>query len=173
MSAMETGRRRFLWLSGGLAAWLSAGYGISKLNWGDPADVVVAVLTRQLGYLDVDRASFRLFASDYAVARRKHRRGLSVLSAVALPLRLFTPAPWLEPGNALSRLEDNVVSRYLLSTDFFQHGADEASSVNYVAFYDPYNAICRNPFVNESETLRERNARNSSGGSSRRGEPSS
>lgn len=36
-------------------------------------------------------------------------------------------------------------TRFLLSTDFFDHGADATRTVKYVAFYDPYLAPCRLP----------------------------
>ena len=35
--------------------------------------------------------------------------------------------------------------RFLLSTDFFQNGADESRLVRYVSFYDPYVSPCWNP----------------------------
>ena len=35
--------------------------------------------------------------------------------------------------------------RFLLSTDFFQNGADESRFIRYASFYDPYVSPCWNP----------------------------
>jgi hypothetical protein len=51
-------------------------------------------------------------------------------------------------GHPLRRLEDNIVTEYLLSTDFFFHDADESREVRYLSFYEPRLAPCRNPFAN-------------------------
>ncbi len=47
----------------------------------------------------------------------------------------------------LSRLRSwpsYVFTDFLLSTDFFRHGADETRRVKYVALYAPYITICHN-----------------------------
>jgi hypothetical protein len=41
---------------------------------------------------------------------------------------------------------DEVFSRFLLSTDFFVHGADESQPVRYVRLYDPNTTPCLNYF---------------------------
>jgi hypothetical protein len=46
-----------------------------------------------------------------------------------------------------SPLPSDVYTRYLLSTDFFRHGADESRTVRYVGFYDPDNTPCGNPLA--------------------------
>jgi hypothetical protein len=38
-----------------------------------------------------------------------------------------------------------IASRFLLSTDFFQTGADESRPPRYVTYYDPYRSPCYNP----------------------------
>ena len=43
-----------------------------------------------------------------------------------------------------------VPSRFLLSTDFFQNGADESRPVNYVAFHGAYTTPCYNPLIPSS-----------------------
>ena len=40
-----------------------------------------------------------------------------------------------------------VGSRFLLSTDFFQHGGDESRALRYVAYFDPYRSPCYNPLA--------------------------
>ncbi len=41
-----------------------------------------------------------------------------------------------------------TLKRFLLSTDFFQNGADESRRVAYVAFYHPYRTPCYQPLAN-------------------------
>lgn len=144
---MRMRRRRFLLLGVGAAAGVAASYGLSKGQWGRPTAAIVAILERRVGYLQVDRASFDRFAAEYVLARKRFHRELSLMSLFALPYRYVTPYAWLKQGHALRRLEANVVSLYLLSTDFFENGANESRPVAYVEFHDPYGIACRNPFV--------------------------
>ena len=144
---MRLRRRRFLVLGAGSAIAIATGYGVMRWYRGDPKSVIVAILERRVGYLQVDRASFDRFAVDYLESRKGYERELAVMALFSLPYRYVTPYPMLKQGHSLRRLESNVVSRYLLSTDFFEHGADESRHVTYVEFHDPYSIACRNPFV--------------------------
>jgi hypothetical protein len=50
----------------------------------------------------------------------------------------------------LGRLDDpgnDFYTRFLLSTDFFQHGADEARELQFVALYAPSITLCYNPLA--------------------------
>jgi len=144
---MSLRRRRFLLIGAGSAVGLVTTLGVGRWYRGDPPSVIAAILERRLGYLQVDKASFARFAVDYVETRKEYQRELSLLAMLSLPYRYVTPYPWLKSGHSLRRLEDNVVSRYLLSTDFFAHGADEARPVAYIEFHDPYSIACRNPFA--------------------------
>lgn len=121
--------------------------------WGDPTDAIEAILKRRVGHLRVEAKAFSRFSAEYLKARAEHEEGLRRLSTAALGLQFFTPYSWLRIRHPLRRLENNVVSMFLLSTDFFQNGADERRLVTYVAFYDPLAAVCRNPFVNKNAGL--------------------
>lgn len=147
---MTIARRRFLGFGAGLVAGTAALYTAYKWRWGEPTEVIVAILSRRLGDLRVETASFHRFAAEYVEFRKDYRRQLSILSIVSLPLQYVTPYAWVEQGGAVRRLEDNVVSLYLLSTDFFQNGADSNRPVSYLSFYDPYTAVCRNPFLDRA-----------------------
>ena len=144
---MSLRRRRFLLLGAGSAVVVATGYGVARWYRGDPKSVIFAILERRLGYLQLDRLSFERFAVDYLETRKAYKRELELMALFALPYRYITPYPLLKQGHSVRRLESNVVSRYLLSTDFFQHGADESRQIKYVGFFDPYNIACRNPFV--------------------------
>lgn len=141
---MGLSRRKFLAL--GLAAGAVPLYALYAWRWGDPTDVIVAILERRVGYLRVEPATFRDFAKDYASFQKRHEHEFAVLTDISLLLRFFSPYRWLAQGHAFRRLEDNVVSSYLLSTDFFANGADEQRAVAYISFYDPYVRPCSNPF---------------------------
>jgi len=141
---MNLSRRKFLVL--GLAAGAVPLYAMYAWRWGDPTDIIVAILKRRVGYLRVEPSTLYDFAKSYISSRKEYDRKLATLSAISLPLQFLSPYRWLAQGNALRRLEDNVVSGYLLSTDFFANGANEQRAVSYISFYDPYTRPCGNPF---------------------------
>lgn len=144
---MRLRRRRFLLIGAGTAVGIVTTFGVARWYRGDPASVIVAILERRLGYLNIDRGSFQRFTTDYLESRKEYRRELTLMAMFSLPYRYVTPYPILKQGHSLRRLEANVVSRYLLSTDFFEHGADESRALRYIDFHDPYRIACRNPFV--------------------------
>lgn len=146
---MLTTRRKFIGLGLGALVGATAITTVYKWYFGDPQSVIVAILNRRLGLLKVDRRSFKLFAVDYLNFRHDYRRQLSAMSIVSWPLRYISPYGLLPMGASLRRLEDNIVSKYLLSTDFFQNGSTSNMPVQYLSFYDPYVSICRNPFLNQ------------------------
>ncbi len=141
---MKLSRRKFLAL--GFVAATAPLYALYAWRWGDPTDIIVAILKRRVGYLRVEPDTFHDFAKSYISSRKDYERQLATLSAVSLPLQFFSPYRWIAQGNALRRLEDNVVSSYLLSTDFFANSANEQREVSYISFYDPYARPCSNPF---------------------------
>jgi hypothetical protein len=144
MPDMKNSRRTFL--AFGAASTLAGLYVAYLWRWGNPTDVVISILERRVGYLKVERDTFRQFAQDYVVSRKQHSRMLGLLSAFSMPLRFFSPYDWLQQNHGFQRIEDSVVSLYLLSTDFFQNGASEERPVTYLSFYDPFVTVCRNPF---------------------------
>jgi hypothetical protein len=44
----------------------------------------------------------------------------------------------------------SVYMRFLMSTDFFQHGADESRTIGYALFYEPTITPCYNPFTSQA-----------------------
>lgn len=131
----------------GLIVVAAVPYAWYHLRHGKATRIVLAVLKRRLGYLKVEPGSFERFAAEYVEYKQSHAKQLARLSAVAFPLTYVTLYRWLPMGHPLRRLEDNVVTKYLLSTDFFFHGADESRELKYLSFYDPAAAACRNPFA--------------------------
>jgi hypothetical protein len=81
-------------------------------------------IQRAFSYLQLEPGTAEAFVTDYT----RHRA----------PLRRFVPPP---------DAQEDFFDRFLLSTDFFQHGADESRRVRYSRFYDPYVNPCWNPFL--------------------------
>jgi hypothetical protein len=142
---MDLSRRKFLALA--LAVGAIPLYAFYSWRWGDPTDIIVAILKRRVGYLRVEPGTFNKFAKDYMLHRKNYAHMLASLSMISLPMQFLSPYHWLKHGNGLRRLEDNVVSQYLLSTDFFDNDADEHRVVSYISYYDPYTRLCSNPFI--------------------------
>jgi hypothetical protein len=59
-------------------------------------------------------------------------------------------------NSAKSGKVHQLVSAYLLSSDFFQNKMDETRIVKYVGLYDPYTRPCSHPFshVHYTENLK-------------------
>lgn len=136
--------RRRGFLAGASVAALSVPYVGFKLVFGSPEDIVVAVLRRRLSHLRIDQNSLAPFAAAYVAFKAQHEARLKLLSVIALPYRFVSLYGLFPTGHPMRRLEDSMVSKYLLSTDFFEHGADEARLLRYVAFYDSATTPCRN-----------------------------
>jgi hypothetical protein len=143
-----TNRRRVL--LGGLGV-----VGVVALGaWGGGRPVlesrIADVLQRRLSFLKLNPDGVRAFARDQvtAVFNKKiptwNRLRYHFLSAVAPSFQRFYRST--DKRSRLARLEDTLISTYLLSSDFFLNGADESRTVNYVAYYDPLRP-CQNPFA--------------------------
>lgn len=142
-------RRKFFALGAGIIGGAVAVTTAYKWLGGKPQNVIIAILNRRLAQLNVDKTSFGPFAIAYLDYRNEYRKQLSIMSIVSWPLQFVSPYRLVRQGSSLQRLEDNIVSMYLKSTDFFQNGADEKRQIQYLSFYDPYVTVCRNPFLNQ------------------------
>jgi hypothetical protein len=80
-----------------------------------------ARLRAHFDYLNIDLAGVSQFFSEYERTRPNFSRR--------------------------SPLPQDVYTRFLLSTDFFQRGAQESRLVRYVLFYDPGLTPCYNPLA--------------------------
>jgi len=146
-------RRAFITrLTAGLIVFVAAPYAAYQLRYGKATKVVIAILGRRLGYLDVAPGDFERFASEYVEYKRAQAKQLAKLAVVSFPLTYVTLYRWLPMGHPLRRLEDNVVTKFLLSTDFFLRGGDESRRIEYLSFYEPRLAPCRNPFAHLRRT---------------------
>ena len=145
MSKTKVTRRRFLMASGllGIGAVLG-GYSVWVNS--KESDIIVAILKRRLGKLNVDDGVFEQYAIELIEKRREFKGKLKILSTVSSLATLVTPYNLLPMKHPLRRIENYTVSNFLLSTDFFQNGADVSKPVSYFGFYDPYKRPCANFF---------------------------
>lgn len=139
--------RRMILLPMASAAVLAGTVGTVRWMVRKPEDFVVGVLRGHLQGLRVDPAHFVTFAADYVRERENYQRQLAMFSFGGRPLGQAVRLGLLPPDHGFARTKDNIVSQFLLSTDFFQNGAATDRPVNYVGFYDPHTQVCRNPFM--------------------------
>jgi hypothetical protein len=146
-------RRRFL--LGGLAIVAVAGVGALGAGYVTESQIASAV-RRRLGYLHLDEAGLHSFAKDQIgtlLAKRPTWKRLKtrLRSSLSKPVVVHYGGA-NDTRTRRERIEDNLATIYLLSSDFFVHGADESRTIQYVNLYDPMRA-CGNPFARPPEPL--------------------
>ena len=119
---------------GFLKATVAAGLTLAAAVLGGPAVLRVLrsrrradlgrLLLERFDYLTFEPGTVERFVSDVAAFRETQR-----LHPKGLP----------------------VYERFLMSTDFFQNGADETRIVAYVSFYPPYQTSCYNPLASSPD----------------------
>jgi hypothetical protein len=139
-------RRRFLVTSmaglAGLVAW--------RLIRSSDEDAIIAVLKKRLDYLILDENGLRVFARDLVAQQIIASHKLRMLDFAG---PVYTQFSLASRSNALTRAirhgEERIVTQYLLSSDFFQNGADETREVRYYRYYDPTRTSrpCCTPFA--------------------------
>jgi len=146
-------KRRRLLLGGlGIAA-LAA---VSVWGAGGASELeIAAAVRRKLAFLRLDEAGLRSFAKDYIHFAEDYARSMLAKrpSWYRWKFRihsLFHPVDHLglshDARSRLERWEENWATMYLLSSDFFATGANEARIVRYAGLYDPMRA-CGSPFA--------------------------
>jgi hypothetical protein len=139
-------RRRFL--LGGLGIAAVAVLGV----WG--ADIaaeseIVSGIRRRLGFLRFDDAGLHAFAKDYIRTMLAKRPSWYRWKYHFYTLFHKPVARWGMSSDRRSRrerMEDNLATLFLLSSDFFVKGADESRVIQYLNFYDPLRG-CNSPFA--------------------------
>jgi hypothetical protein len=140
-------RRRFL--LGGLGIVVLAGVGLVGGGYVTESEIASAV-RRRLSSLKLDDAGLHAFAKDQIgtlLAKRPtwNRLKSRLRAALAKPMAAQYGGT-NDRRSKRERIEDNLATVFLLSSDFFVKGADESRTVQYVALYDPMRA-CGNPFA--------------------------
>jgi hypothetical protein len=96
--------------------------------------VAKGIIKGELDYLKLDEAGLDSFISDYT--KLKDRNYKLMMKGYSL----------FGVNSARSGKVHQLVSAYLLSSDFFQNKMDETRVINYVGLYDPYTRPCSHPF---------------------------
>ena len=140
-------RRRFL--LGGLGIAAVASLGVWELGNVVSESKIASAVRRRLSFLRLDEAGLHLFAKDQMGALLAKRPSWYRMKYHFHSLFLKPAASWgfsNDKRSRYERIEDNLATLYLLSSDFFEHGADQSRTVQYVSLYDPMRA-CGNPFA--------------------------
>lgn len=94
------------------------------------------LIKRELHFLKLDDEGIKAFVKEYAAARDRYYK--LILKSYGI-LRI--------DSNQSGKVHQ-LVSTYLLSTDFFEKNMDESRIIRFVGLYDPYLRPCAHPFAN-------------------------
>ena len=141
-------RRRFVKL--GLGAVALTGVG-TVAGWYLSEAEIVSAVRRRLTFLHLDEAGLHTFAKDQMnalLAKRPtwYRWKYHVRLLFQKPTAAASWGRTSDQRSRRERMEDNLATLFLLSSDFFTNGAEETHLVRYVALYDPMRP-CGNPFA--------------------------
>lgn len=92
------------------------------------------MIYKELSFLKLDPEGVTKFVSDFSKNKEISYR-LTVKGYALLGI-----------SSSRSGKVNQLVSSYLLSTDFFANGMDERNTVRYVGLYNPYTRPCTHPF---------------------------
>lgn len=101
------------------------------------------MVSRRLGYLRLDPEGLARFTDDVLrIGSVRFPARFGIHARIPPALHRYLPA-----REELARLEEDLAAQYLLSSDFFEHDADESRTIRYLGYFDPYTRPCINPFV--------------------------
>ena len=107
---------------------------------------IAMVIHKRLAYLQLDATGVLRFARELAA---KNDIAIYKLRTIAAAGRLYSDVSYAghnKIANAIREGKERIVTIFLLSSDFFLMGADEARVVQYLDLYDAMRA-CSNPFA--------------------------
>jgi hypothetical protein len=125
-------RRKFLTIAGvgGVLAALAS----FKFMAHPFESVAKGIIKSELDYLKLDEEGLDRFVADYTKLKdRNYKLTMKGYSLFGI-------------NSSKSGKVHQLVSAYLLSSDFFQNKMDETRVVKYVGLYDPYSRPCSHPF---------------------------
>jgi len=140
-------RRRFLVVASGVV--VAAAVGVVGIAPAVTESQIVSHVRRRLSFLMLDEAGLRAFAHDQVaalLAKRPtwNRMKYHFLSAFTNSFTKYDRSN--DRRSRIERMTDGFASTYLLSSDFFVNGANDAQVVRYRSLYDPLRP-CGNPFA--------------------------
>ena len=125
-------RRKFLAITS--LAGLVAGITSLKFITTSFDKAAVDIIRDELHYPKLDEQGLLKFVSDFS--QNKNGRYRFTIRGYSL----------LGISSSQSGKVNQLVTAYMLSSDFFKNGMDESRVVKYLALYDPYLRPCAHPF---------------------------
>jgi hypothetical protein len=130
-------RRSVLLGAASLVALVGLGVAGAEISEGQIAEAI----RRRLSFLKFDDAGLHRFARDYEGAMLQKRPSWYRWKYHFHSLFSKPPgAQWGISNDTRTRkehLEDDLATLFLLSSDFFENGANESITIQYVQLYDP------------------------------------
>lgn len=125
-------RRKFLLIAGiGGAVAAITGFKFITTSFEDAA---IDLIRDELGFLKLDPDGVVKFVKEFSKNKDSHYR---------LTMRGYS---FIGIDSSRSGKIGQMLTAYLLSTDFFMNNMDESKTVKYVGLYDPYMRPCAHPF---------------------------
>ncbi len=147
---MRFTRRTFLFSAFGVAAVGGGGAPVSyTLNSGE--GMVTRIVRRRLPDLNMAEEELAEFARDFVAHDVTTPTHLLAMLRITSPIVLSDSLSVFVPQKALDmaeRYERKVLTKFFLSTDFFDPARQKDGPVVYITFADPWEAICANPLAN-------------------------
>lgn len=146
---VKVSRRKFLFAS--VSATVSlyvSGWWFFKVRKSDATDIIIQVLKNNLSYLKLNDEDLVTFAESLQQNIPGSIRQQISWAGIMRPIYSHVDIFRLNPltRSTFPEFEEFVVSKFLLSTDFFINNADEKREISYLGFY-PYERPCSNPFA--------------------------
>src|SRR5687768_12908881 len=125
-------RRKFLTIAG-IGATLAAVASGKFLTTSFDRSIEI-LIREELDFMKLDEEGVKRFAKEYSKTKSRNFR--------------FTIRAYNYLGITASRSGKihQLITQYLLSTDFFINKMDESRLIKYVGFYNPYTRPCVHPF---------------------------
>jgi hypothetical protein len=115
----------------------------------DVTHFVRAIVKKHFRGMNVSDATIDHFVADYAPELPASWGRLAAWAGLVAPiyaeLDIFRFVP--RYADTLRVIEDRVATQFLLSTDFYQNGADLGREVAYLGLYDPLERPCLGMFL--------------------------
>ena len=144
---MKISRRGLLWSAASVVA--VTGLGVIGFGPMTARAQIASHIRRRLHFLRLEEEGLQTFARDQvdAILKKRptwNRMKYHFMSVLPKPISKYNRSN--DARSRTDRIEDNFVTTYLLSSDFFINGADASQTVHYIGFYDPMHP-CGNPFA--------------------------
>ena len=151
---MQLSRRQLVIGSLGAIGASSAGLvgcNASRVMRADCSAIMRKLIRVKLGYLKLEDAAVDSFVKVYPkelyADECKQWSWISIWAPLYPAIDVFR---WFENYEHNQILIENMISRFLLSTDFFWNGGNVEQTAQYLEYFDPYQRGCSNPFANLS-----------------------